>query len=571
MGFIKTGLGISKTFRNAARLKEILSVFAKNGFDEFISNESLTGFIPDFVLPSSKLKIRDEISKAEESSWSGIVGYRLRVCFEELGPTFTKLGQLLGSREDMFPAEFIREMHKLRDQVKGIEFKEAKELIEGSLGVSVDKVFKHIDEIPVGTASIGIAYKAELLTGELVVVKVKRPKIRKIVETDIALLMAIIGRVERFSDEVRRLGVSRIINDFAVGIITELNFNIEARNCVRYKEILDECDTDNIFYIPKVYSAYTTADILVIEYLDGIPFSDNIKLNKIHETLEEKITKGLNVFIKSFLQYGFFHADLHGGNFFYLKNGKIGLVDFGLMGSLSKQGRTNFIAIIYSLLTYNFENLTYEFLDVAEYDKVPDVDVLVSDARSSLGPYVGLSVQQTDYSEVLKLMIKALNKHEVYLPREWLTVFRALMTLDGVGKSIGIDIDLFKMLEGDIKDIIKKSVTKDDLLEEGIWVAKSSMSSLRILPRHFKWFMKEWSKKNYALEVINTGYEKEMSSINSSLVFVGMSLLASVFIHSGALFIGSGNYTSIQSIPMVSWVFWSFGIVIIVKSIFSLR
>jgi ubiquinone biosynthesis protein len=161
--------------------------------------------------------------------------------------------------------------------------------------------------------------------------------------------------------------------------------------------------------------------------------------------------------------------------------------------------------------------------------------------------------------------------HEIYLPREWIIVFRALMTLDGVGKSIGIDIDLFKMLEGDIKSIIKKSVTKDDLIEEAVWGARSAMSSVRLLPRHMKWFMKEWSRKNYAIEIITKGYEKEMSSINSSLIFLGIALLSAVFINSGVVVLGDVRITSLQMIPLLSWIFWSLGFLMLVKGFLTLK
>src|SRR5690606_33044335 len=120
---------------------------------------------------------------------------------------------------------------------------------------------------------------------------------------------------------------------------------------------------------------------------------------------------------------GFFHADLHGGNLFFLEDEKrIGVVDFGLVGSLGKRGRQSFIAIVYSLVSDNYENLVYEFLDVAEYEDPPDIEVLTGDVRAALSPYIGLTIQQTNYSEVSQSILTTLKKHQIYLPREWFVV-----------------------------------------------------------------------------------------------------------------------------------------------------
>ena len=217
--------------------------------------------------------------------------------------------------------------------------------------------------------------------------------------------------------------------------------------------------------------------------------------------------------MKTFLKDGFFHADLHGGNFFLLENGTIGIIDFGLMGTLSKKGRKNFIAIIYSLITFNYENVVYEFLEVAQYDKIPDVDKLISDVKDALSPYVGLTVQQTDFSKVLKAVVSTLKTHEIFLPREWFIVFRALITLDGVGKSLGQDFDIYAMMEGDIKEIISSSLSKDELMEEGIWAAKDIISIARVVPRHIRWFLKDFS-------------HKKVENLGKKLIFCNFSILS---------------------------------------------
>ena len=241
------------------------------------------------------------------------------------------------------------------------------------------------------------------------------------------------------------------------------------------------------------------------------------------------------------------------------------------MGSLSKSGRHHFIAIIYALLSYNYENLVYEFLDVAEYDTIPDTDGLIRDVRESLSPFVGLSVKQTNFSDLLAVVLSTLKKHQIYLPREWYIIFRALITLDGVGKQLGIDLNIFGILEGDIEEIIESTFSKDELLEEAAWAARDLTSTMRILPRHIKWFLRDFARKGYAIEVKNTGYERELGAAVGALTFLGFSLVAAVLFFAGVFILGPVTIANWRDIPTISWIFWSAGVILFSSGIASLR
>ncbi|MEI8348259.1 MAG: AarF/UbiB family protein, partial [Pseudomonadota bacterium] len=271
---------------------------------------------------------------------------------------------------------------------------------------------------------------------------------------------------------------------------------------------------------------------------------------------QDRMQSGLSIFLKNFLQDGFFHADLHSGNFILLDSGKIGIIDFGLMGHLSKKGRQSFITIMFAIVTNNFENLVYEFLDVAEYDQVPDVDTLIADVRDSLSPILGLSLQQINSSKVFRLIIQDLTKHHLYLPRDWYTVFRALITLDGLGRTLDLDFDLLPILEKELPDLLKNAFTKEQVLEESLWAARDIITSMRVMPRHLRWFFKEWSKRNYAFEVVNRGYEHHLRMISSSLIFLGGSVLTGILVLAGIWMMG-GRAVALAEIPPLSWISWA--------------
>jgi ubiquinone biosynthesis protein len=570
MDIIKTGRGITNTIRNVNRLKEIVLIFTRHGFDEFITL-GVTSKIPNFVLPKSKRSIKKEMSETEGKDWSQVIGFRLRKCFEELGPAFIKFGQLLSSREDIFDSSFIDEMKILRDQVKPIEFSAVREEVRLSLGKPIEEVFESIVESPIGTASIGVVYKGVLKTGEKVVLKVRRPNIVKEMNTDFSILLFLATQVERASEELKYLGISRLVNDFSITLQTELDFHIEALNCERFKKNVEIHDSKKVLYIPKMYTELCSERFLVMELLDGIPFSDKAGIAPRLDELKNNLTDSLQIFIKTFLMDGFFHGDLHGGNFFLMKNDQIGIIDFGLMGRLSKKGRKNFVAILYSLITYNFENLVYEFLDVADYEKIPDVDELIADVRDGLSPFIGLTVQQTNYTQLFQVIIETLRRHKLFLPREWFVVFRSLMTLDGVGKDMKIDFDIFSMIENDLQEIISESFNKEEIIEEAVWTGRDFLSSGRMFPRHLRWFLREWSRKGYAFEIIHKGHEKQVKDITSSIIFLGYILLGAVFFVSGVSLISNLKVTHWSHIPTLCWIFWAIGILSLLKGSLSIR
>lgn len=563
MDLIKTGIGISKTIKNVSRMREILTVLSRHGFSELIIKSGLDKVIPGFVLPArvSELK-REDLSNDE---WWQVFGSQLVTSFEELGPSFIKLGQLLATREDILDPALIKELKRLQNDVKGIPFEQALNVIEGSLGKKWNEVFKSIDQSAIGTASIGVVYKAELLSGQKVVVKVRRPGISKTIMTDFEILVFIVKSLEKVSNEIKYLGLSKMISDFFKSTQVELNFQIEAQNGERLRKNLELIDKDKFLVVPYVYRELSSQDILVLEFLDGTPFNQFSSLEQIGADVVVKLEKSIELFTHTLLADGFFHADLHGGNFFVLKDRRIGLIDFGLMGTLSKRNRANLVAILYAVVTYNFDNLVYEFLEVAEYERVPDTEELIRDIKDAISPYIGLSVQETNMTELVRNLIRTLSKHELYLPREWFIIFRALMTLDGVGKSIGLDLNIFKSLEKDLPKLVAELLSKKNAQEEMMWAAKDMITSFRILPKHLKWFLKEVSQNNYSAEIRIRGLDDFSRRAARSVHALGLCFLAGVFVFSGVFLVRNINIAHLVDVPVLVWILWTIAAYLLVR------
>ena len=564
MDIIRTGIGLTKTVRNVGRFREIISIFWKHGLDEFIVKTNLHKVIPGFVIPKKRITAALEESSSK-TFWESL-GFRLRKSFEELGPSFIKLGQLLATREDLFDPKLIEELKKLQNKVQPIPFPESRTIIESSLGKQLTDVFSEFDENPIGVASIGIAYRAKLVSGEEVVVKVRRPNVEHDLSTDFEIIRFIVDQLQKVSEDIKYLGVDRAIDDFFKSIELELNFLIEAQNGTKLKENIAKIDKKNIFHLPKVYKEYAREDVLVMEFLDGKPFNEIFNLSAEAPDLEYKLIEAVKMFTHTMLADGFFHADLHGGNFFLMKNHQIGIIDFGLMGNLTRKNRTNLVAILYALVTNNYENLVFEFLDVAEYEVIPRHEILQRDVQDVLAPFMGLDVQDMDVTKLVNAIVTTLSSHQIYLPREWFIIFRSLMTLDGVGKSVGIRLNIFEVIDSEITGIMKDLVSKEALLEDAVWIGRDTLNSFRIIPRHLRWLLKEFARKKYRIDMQLEGVNDRLQEISKSTFSLGLFVLSSVLILAGSLFVDNASVKKITELPTLSLVFWGLALALILRA-----
>ncbi|MCB9094564.1 MAG: hypothetical protein H6621_05795 [Halobacteriovoraceae bacterium] len=561
MDVIKTGIEITRTIKNVGRLREVLTVLARNGFDEFIIQSGLHTKIPGFVFPKKRITASiNEKSHKSDDVW-GSIGYRLRKSFEELGPGFIKLGQLLSTREDIFDESFISEMKKLQNQVTNMKFKDAQRIFTNSTGMSIDEVFTEFEQKPIATASIGSVFKAQLKSGEKVVVKIRKPKIKEIVEQDFQLFKFVVSQAEKMSDEIKYLGISRVADDFYRQVKLEMNFVIERNNLERLKENISKINKKNIIQIPCSYSDLSTEEVIVMEYIDGRPFNQ-LTPRELTKDLEDNLYECVHMFMHSMLADGFFHADLHGGNFLLLDKNRIGIVDFGNVGMLSKKNRSSLIAILYSLATGDFDNMVFEFLDIADYDSIPNHADLTREIQQSLNPYLGLSSSELNFTEMFNQILQALKKFKIYLPREWYVIFKAMVAIDGVGRSLGFDINAFEVIKKDSEELIDLIISKDQITEETIWFARDLLTSMRILPKHISWFLREVSKNNYSLKFENKKVERGVEQIGKGLYFLGGMILAAVIFYSGVVIIKDHNISELKDIPQLTLILWIIAVIL---------
>ncbi len=544
MQWIRKGRQIGQAVKNVQRLRHILAVFSKHGFADLANRMNLERFLP------SRLAAYTE-GQADKS-----IQERLRLSFEELGPTFVKLGQLLSTRSDLLPDSFIEEFVKLQDNVQPLTFQAVQTAVERELGKPLLEAYASFDPVPLAAASIGQVHSAVLKTGEKVVVKVQRPEIGKIISTDISLLAFLAGLMEKYIPETRMISPKTIVDEFFRTLSYELDFVVEANNMGKMAQNL------SIFpdiVIPKVYKELSTHKILTLEKLEGIPVND-IKAIEASGIDRKHICKiGALAFFRSVMIDGLFHGDLHGGNLFILPGNKLGIIDFGIVGRLSQKARDQLANMVMFLLTEDFENLCYQYAELGTSSSSVDFDTFQREVRNTIAPYLGLSLAELNIGKVLIESTKIATRHQIKIPGEWMIVFKAILTMEGMGRTLDPDFDLLKLGEEITKELVSNQYSMQRISKDFMWIAKDVANLLQVLPRQLRWMFKKLSSNDFAIEIRSPDLENIRAQMDLNGRRMSLSVItAGLFLASSVTLIHPVGHT-IGEYPIVAVVFFGVG------------
>ena len=552
MKWIQTGIQIGQAVKNVQRLRQILAVFAKYGFADILVRMNLRNFL------SARLT-QFAASQAELTTQE-----RLRLAFEELGPTFVKLGQLLSSRSDLLPESYVDEFRKLQDNVQPLTFEVVKEVVEKQLGKSLSEAYASFSPIPLAAASIGQVHEATLHTGEKVVVKIQRPEIEKIIETDISLLAFLAGLLEKYVPETKVIGPKTIVDEFFRTLYYELDFIVEANNVTKMKANLSSIPE---IVIPLVYKQLSTNKILTMEKIEGLRVNDLKGLDAAGIDRKAIVAIGTRAFFKSVMIDGLFHGDLHGGNLFVLPGNKLGIVDFGIVGRLSEKSRDQLASMVMALLSEDYENLCYTYADLGNAGPSVDFDGFQREVRNTLSPYVGLSLDELNSGRILIEATKIAAKYDIKIPGDWMLVFKAIFTIEGMGRSLDPTFDLLAAGQDLVKDLVKEQYSFQRISRDFAWIAKDVASLAQTLPRQIRWMFKKFNSNDFAFEfkspdIQNLKYEVEQTGRRVSLGIIG----AGLFIASSIAMNSTAGH-QLWHYPVISVIYFAAGCFVLLRMV----
>ncbi len=531
---------IIKEVRDLNRFNQILAVLFEEGFDFLLAKIGLKHRIPFTKRLKSKLRKHQEI-KPE---------LRLRRTLERLGPTFIKFGQVLSVRPDLIPKEYSKELEKLQDSVPPFPFSDIKDIIEKEFGKSLEHLFLHFEKKPIASASISQVHAAMLKTGEKVAVKVQRPHVKKIMETDIDIMYYFANLLERNIDKIKKYKPAKIVSEFKEWTEKELDFRLEARNAKRFYQNFKGSKS---VHIPKVYDEFTTEKVLTLEFIDGIELHNIKEIKKRNLDFARIINNGFEAILTQVFVHGIFHADPHPGNMIIMKDNSIAFVDFGIVGYFDEKLKNKSVDLLYGIVEQDDELIIDTLLSMGMESEDIDFEQLKTDIGFIIQPLQHSSIKEIKVSKILEEILDTALSHNLRVPASFVLFGKTIITLEGVALEYDPD---FKMVET-TKPFIEKIVARR---ASPLYVWKSFMHNIN----RYRKFADEFPEKaeraldkiqrgTIKVDIEDTDIKKLSLEIDKSSNRVSYGLLVAALLITSAILVNVEKGPSIFGIPFLAF------------------
>jgi ubiquinone biosynthesis protein len=465
--------------RELPRLHEITSVFVRHGLGEFVQRIGLATVLER----AGQILHWGEAVEAVKLE----PPQRMRLALEELGPTFVKLGQVMATRVDLFPPHWIAEFEKLHAHVPSVPFEELLPDLERALGRSPFEAFRDIDTRAHAAASIAQVHRARLQDGTPVVLKVRRPGVRAKVEADLRLLRHVAELIESEIPEARRYRPAEIAEQFAKSLEREMDFATETRNVERFAKNFED---DPHIVIPKIFPEWTSDTLLVQEHVEGIPGMNLAAVEAAGLDRRLLAARGADAFLKMILIDGFFHADPHPGNVFYLPGNRIVIIDFGMVGRLSPLRRQQMIDLLAGLSRMQEEPMLEVLLDWAG-DAYVDEAKLAADVNELAFDYEGIPLKDIRIGTVIRQFAAIVREHSIVLPSDLSLMFKALITLEGLGRMYDPDFHITDHLSPLLRRALRERYQPAEIVRRGSSAVGDFFNLVTSVPRDLARLLRE--------------------------------------------------------------------------------
>lgn len=466
--------------QNLGRLQALAAILVRYGFGDLVQRSGLARVLKKMgrVLPLTGL---DELAALPPP-------VRVRRALEDMGPCFVKLGQVLATRVDLFAPEWIAEFSKLQTSAPSVPYEEIQAEISRALGLPPDAAFLDFDTNVLAAASIAQVHRATLHDGRAVVVKVRRPGIRKTIEADLRLLDHVAGRIEEKFPGIRRFHPTEVVRQFRASLLRELDLAAECRSAERIAASLAH---DPRIVIPHVHWDFTSERMNVQDFVDGIPVADLAALDAAGVDRQMVARTGAQAVLKMMLEDGFFHADPHAGNIFVLPDGRIAVIDFGMVGRLSPMRRGEVVELLYGLVEHDPRRVTEVLLDWTSQSDADEAQ-LADDIDAFVDRYHGVPLGQLDLAGMLLDVATLLRTHRLALPADLALLIKVCLTLEGLGRSLDPGFDMAREARPFLRRAMVRRLGPGTLLRRGTRALLDSADLLASLPTELRRLSRSW-------------------------------------------------------------------------------
>ena len=490
------------TIRNIKRYREIASVLVKYGFDEIVSRLNV------FAVYRVGRKI------LRRKALTGIsYAVRIRLALEELGPTFIKLGQVLSMRPFLIPTELVIELSKLQDQVAPLDPDIAIAEIEKNLGRKISESFSYLNPIPIASASLSQVHYAALLDGTPVVVKIQRPGIKRIIDSDMIILRDISSLMEKYMPETRQYEPVAIVDELARSTRKEINFLYEARNIEIFER---NFHNDNRIFVPKVYWDYTTRRMITMDRIDGVKIDDLEKLKEKGIDPTEVCRIGGDIVFKMIFVDGFFHADPHPGNLFVTYDGRIAPVDYGMVGALSNSQMIQLADILSAVVSNNAALVVYTFDKAEVIPETSNLLAIEADVNEMITRYHKIPLARIDMATLSDEFFDIVHRHGIKVQSEFMVFGKALVTFEEVARKLDPDYDFIKSARPFVKRLAMKRFNWREFSKDANIVGLELRDFLVKLPGETRKFITKINKGKIKFDLEVSNLEKLLVELDRS-------------------------------------------------------
>ncbi|VVB94833.1 protein kinase UbiB [uncultured archaeon] len=524
------------------RYRQIVDVMIKHGFGYLVDRFGLRPFRSFREKLFGPRPLKEQMLVLSEAQ-------RLRLALEELGPTFIKFGQILSTRYDLIPEEYIQELSKLQDSAPPFEFSEAKKVIEKEFGRKLEEIFQSFNPEQIASASIGQVYRATLSGGEEVAVKVMRPGVEDIIETDLAILMSIARFTEKHIKESKFFNPVGFVDEFSRVMKQEIDYAHEAQNADRFYSNFKGSTTVRI---PKMYWEYTTKHVLTQEFSEGIKITEIEQIESIGLDKKKISIDIANAYLKMIFEDGFYHADPHPGNILVSRDGFIIFLDFGMAGHIDPILHENLANLIISIQLNDIDVLIEALAEIG----------LISDAGGEspqirikleefLNKYYNLSTKFIDPTAFLRDIIDIFAKTRGKIPTNIMLLSKTLVIRDEISRKLDPEHNFGELTKPYVDKMLEQRTKASHLIKEAEKTVLDYIHLVKTFPRRVNHILAKAEKGTLKLELEHLELETLVEELDIASNRLSFSMIIAALIVGSSLIIQTRMQPSLFGVPFL--------------------
>ncbi|WP_336733677.1 ABC1 kinase family protein [Chryseobacterium sp. VD8] len=536
-----------KQQRKLKRSARLISVLSKYGFKDLLAR--MNGGNKEEIPANS-----DEVVS------KGTVYERIRLVLEELGPTFVKLGQSFSNREDLLPPELLQELQNLQDKVETVEMN-VEEILENEFSISVKDHFADIQKQPLATASIAQVYKATLIDGTEVILKIRKSEVQSVIEDDLLLIKDMEKLVSSYSEIGEKLNLKQAISTFEKSLLEEVSLINEKENILQFKRNFKNSKET---YVPKVYEEFSNNNVLCMEFIDGIKVTDTASLLQYDIDPVNISETGLRLFVSQILDYGFFHADPHAGNILVKKDGKVVFIDFGAVGKIPPNDKEVLENLIVSFVAKNPHKIVRYLKKMAISYEIPDERRFENDVEDILNFVHSTSLKEINAQVIINKMKDVLKDNRLHMPDYFYLLFKGISLIEGVGRTINPDLDVVKSLHPYTKKIFTKKISPKNIVKTGMDRMLMFTDSVDEIPKELRSVLQKLDENKFTVSSEIKNIEKTNQLIKSSIINLILAMVLGANIIATAIVFTSESGPRIGELSLVAVLGFIFSVFLVI-------